>query len=64
MNIFGPKMGRWEVHSDQDPRWNNHGSAEGLVSFGGPPEMGEWIEGCKKKYGDPPKDATMSFYKY
>lgn len=58
-----PRMGSWSVHSDSDPRWNSSGRAEGLVVEGGPPEMQRWIEECRKKYGDPPKDCMMSFMK-
>jgi len=63
MSIFGPKMGTWTVHSEQDSRWNKSGRGYGLVTSGGPGEMGAWIKECKKKYGTPPNDATMSFFK-
>jgi hypothetical protein len=63
MSMFGPKMGSWSVHSESDPRWNKSGRAEGLCCMGGPQEMKDWIEECKKKYGEPPADATMSFMK-
>ncbi len=56
--------GGWQVHSETDPRWNNSGTAYGCVATGGPQEMKDWIEECRKKYGDPPPDATMSFMKY
>ena len=61
--MFGPKMGSWCVTSKSDPRWNNSGRSEGLCCNGGPQEMQDWIEECKKKYGEPPADATMSFMK-
>jgi hypothetical protein len=31
--------------------------------MGGPQEMQDWIEECKKKYGEPPADATGIFMK-
>lgn len=61
--MFGPKMGTWTVESKSDPRWNNSGHARGLVTMGGPKEMVDWIAECCEKYGEPPEDATMSFYK-
>jgi hypothetical protein len=61
--MFGPKMGSWSVHSDIDPRWNKEGRAKGLVCMGGPQELRDWIEECKKKYGKAPDDATMTFMK-
>lgn len=63
MSMFGPRMGTWRVHSKSDPRWNKSGRAKGLCCDGGPKEMANWIEECKKKYGDPPKDATKEFWK-
>lgn len=63
MSIFGPKMGTWTVHSNTDKRWNKSGRAYGLVCSGGPQEMHDWIEKCKEKYGNPPEDCTMSFWK-
>lgn len=63
MNMFGPKMGTWDVRSNSDPRWNKSGRDEGLACLGGPDSMKAWIEDCKAKYGAPPKDATMSFIK-
>jgi hypothetical protein len=61
--MFGPKEGTWVVHSDIDPRWNKSGRGYGLVCTGGPDEMHDWIKECKDKYGEVPKDATMSFMK-
>ncbi len=63
MSMFGPKIGTWSVRSEKDPRWNNSGSGYGLVTTGGPSEMGQWIEKCTKKFGNPPDDATMGFWK-
>lgn len=64
MSMFSrPKMGTWAVNSEKDPRWNKTGRAPGLISMGGPQEMRDWIAKCKKLYGDPPEDATMSFFK-
>ena len=63
MGMFGPRMGSWSIHSNLDPRWNKSGRAKGLCVLGGPQEMRDWIEGCKKKYGKPPEDATESFMK-
>jgi hypothetical protein len=63
MSMFGPRMGTWWVHSKSDPRWNKSGRAEGFAMCGGPKEMQDWIEECKKKYGEPPEDATMEFWK-
>jgi hypothetical protein len=63
MSMFGPKMGTWYVHSAADPRWNKSGRAEGLVCLGGPQEMHNWINECKRKYGEPPEDAEMGFMK-
>jgi hypothetical protein len=61
--MFGPKMGTWSIHSEKDKRWNKSGRAPGLVCGGGPSEMQDWIEECKKKYGEPPGDCTMEFWK-
>jgi len=61
--MFGPKMGTWWVQSKEDPRWNKTGRAAGLVCMGGPPEMQEWIDECKKKYGKPPADCEVGFMK-
>jgi hypothetical protein len=64
MGMFGgPKMGTWTVRSKTDPRWNNSGRALGLVCWGGPEEMQDWITKCKKEFGEPPEDAEMSFWK-
>ncbi|MBA7604556.1 hypothetical protein ES703_11681 [subsurface metagenome] len=63
MSMFGPKMGTWWVHSKSDPRWNKSGRAEGLCCTGGPQEMQDWIDECKRQYGEPPKDAKMGFMK-
>jgi len=63
MSMFGPKMGTWWVKSKTDPRWNKTGRGYGLVTSGGPGELGEWIEECKEKYGEPPDDAEMGFMK-
>jgi hypothetical protein len=56
-------MGTWEVSSKSDPRWNKSGRAVGSVVCGGPQEMQDWIDECKKKYGDPPADAEKWFHK-
>ncbi len=61
--MFGPKLGTWTVHSDIDPRWNKTGRGYGLVCTGGPQEMKEWIEECKKNFGEVPDDATHEFWK-
>jgi len=63
MSMFGPKMGTWWVSSKQDPRWDRSGKGYGLVTSGGPGEMGAWIEECKERYGDTPDDARMGFMK-
>lgn len=63
MNMFGPKMGTWWVHSETDPRWNKSGKAYGLVCSGGPEEMQDWIDECKEKYGEPPEDGECGFMK-
>lgn len=57
------RMGSWYVHSTKDPRWNKSGRAEGLCCEGGPTEMKEWIDECRRNYGEPPDDATMGFMK-
>ena len=56
-------MGTWSVSSESDPRWNKSGYNAGLVTAGGPSEMQEWIEHCKKEFGEPPEDARQSFMK-
>lgn len=56
-------MGTWTVHSKIDPRWNKSGRARGLCCLGGPREMQDWIDECKKGFGEPPDDATKSFLK-
>ena len=61
--IGGPRMGSWSVSSKKDPRWNATGRAMGLVCCGGPPEIQEWIEACKKKFGKPPDDLQYGFMK-
>ena len=53
-SMFGGGKGTWCVSSKIDPRWN---------ASGGPGEMGGWIKRCKKLYGEPPDDCTMSFMK-
>lgn len=67
MNMFGemiaPKQGTWWVVSKKDPRWNKSGRGVGLASTGGPEEMKQWIESCRKKYGEPPKDCEHGFMK-
>jgi len=62
-SIFGPKLGMWTVHSDKDPRWNRSGCGYDLVTGGGPQEMKDWIEECKRNFGDSPDDCTMEFWK-
>lgn len=61
--MFGPKLGTWWVISKTDPRWDKHGRGYGLVTTNGPDECQEWIEECKKKFGEPPKDAEYGFMK-
>lgn len=61
--MFGPKEGSWYVHSESDPRWNKSGRGFGLVCEGGPSEMKDWIEHCKKEFGKVPDDATQGFMK-
>jgi hypothetical protein len=61
--MFGPKLGTWWVSSKKDPRWNNQGRGYGLVSEGGPTELGAWIDLCRNKYGEPPDDAEQGFMK-
>lgn len=64
MAMFGgSKMGTWWVRSEKDPRWNNSGRSEGLVCNGGPQQMQDWIERCKKEFGDPPEDCEKGFMK-
>ena len=62
MGVFGGE-GTWWVRSRSDPRWNCSGRGYGAVTSGGPGEMGEWIDRCKKEYGEPPEDAEMGFMK-
>jgi hypothetical protein len=61
--MFGPKMGSWYVYSISDIRWNKSGRAAGLVMLGGPQEMQDWINECKKEFGNPPEDCTCGFMK-
>ena len=61
--MFGPKMGSWYVSCKSDPRWNKSGRAEGLCCSGGPQEMKDWIDECKKNFGEPPADAEQEFMK-
>jgi hypothetical protein len=64
MGMFGGGgEGTWTVNSVSDPRWNKSGRGFGAVTSGGPREMRDWIKECSEKYGDPPEDATQSFYK-
>lgn len=63
MIIGRPRMGSWWVRSKKDPRWNADGRGYGLVTGGGPQEMQDWIEECRKKYGDPPDDCEHGFMK-
>jgi hypothetical protein len=63
MNIFGPRMGTWYVSSQSDPRWNNSGRASGLVTEDGPQAMKDWIEQCRRNFGEPPEDAVKGFMK-
>ena len=55
------KEGTWRVHSEIDPRWNNSGRSFDDTTY--IPEMSEWIDKCFKEFGNPPKDATRSFWK-
>ena len=64
MGMFGPKLGSWTVSSKKDPRWNAQGEGYGLVTSGGPSEIYDWIEECKKKFGEQPDDLSVSFHKY
>jgi hypothetical protein len=61
--MLGPKQGTWWVESKKDPRWNKSGRGVGLVCAGGPEEMKQWIEECRKKYGEPPDDCDYGFMK-
>ena len=61
--MMGAGTGSWSVGSKSDPRWNKSGRGFGSALLGGPKEMRDWIEKCRKKYGEPPKDASMSFWK-
>lgn len=63
MGMFGLKLGTWIVTSKKDKRWNKSGRGYGLVTMGGTSDMQKWIEKCKKKYGQPPKDLEVSFWK-
>lgn len=56
-------MGTWTVESKTDPRWNKSGRGEGLATTGGPQEMKDWIAQCRAEFGEPPADATQSFWK-
>lgn len=61
LGTSGPKMGSWQVCSKKDTRWNNNGRTKGLATAGGPPEMHEWIDECKEKYGEPPDDLNLKW---
>lgn len=63
MGMFGPKLGTWETYSVENKKWNKSGRGYGLVTMGGTQEMKDWIEKCNKKYGQPPKDLMVSFWK-
>jgi hypothetical protein len=62
-DMIGPKMGSWSIRSEKDPRWNKSGRAKGLVCMGGPQEMKDWIDECKKNFGEPPDDCECFFMK-
>lgn len=63
MSMFGPREGTWWVSSKSDPRWDKSGRGCGFALSGGPSEIQEWIDECKKNFGDPPKDAEYGFMK-
>jgi hypothetical protein len=63
MGMFSAKMGTWYVESKSDPRWDKSGRGYGLVSTGGPGEASDWLDYCRKQFGEPPKDTTMGFFK-
>ena len=65
MGLLGgdARLGTWWVTSKADPRWDKTGHAFGSVMAGGPQEMDDWIEECKKNFGDPPADAEKGFMK-
>lgn len=55
------KEGSWHIESNFDKRWNKSG--RGYIGFGCCPEAEEAVEELKKKYGDPPEDLKMSYWK-
>lgn len=64
MSMFGPKLGSWWVASKLDPRWDKSGVGKGFVISGGPKEALDWVEKCRKDYGDPPHDLEIGFMKF
>jgi hypothetical protein len=55
--------GAWFVNSEIDPRWNKTGECS-VGCFDMPEPCKEWIEQCKKSFGNPPKDCKWSYCKY
>lgn len=46
----------WKVHSDTDSRWNKEGICF-VDSVFNVLQMNEWLEECKKKFGEAPCDC-------
>lgn len=61
--MFGPKIGTWWVSSTQDARWNKTGRGYGLVTMGGPTDIGHWLTECEQQFGDRPIDLHVGFMK-
>ena len=58
------RKGDWWVRSEKDPRWNKIKEDVLVGGFCMTPDMKEYLEEMKKKYGDPPDDLTFEYMKY
>jgi hypothetical protein len=62
MSMFGPKMGTWWLHSDEDTRWNASGRAP-VGGFLMPLEAKDALRKLKTIYGEPPADLEHGYMK-
>lgn len=62
-SMVGPKLGTWWVTSKIDTRWCKNGRGYGLITCGGPGEIGAWLTYCDEQFGKRPEDLSCGFMK-
>lgn len=64
--MFGPKNGVYWVSSKKDPRFNKSWEKPGLVCWGTPDWVLEWIRNKAEELGldKTPDDLTTGFHKH